>query len=109
MRPGLLLANRFGVSLYEDIQSDLGVSGMGWAIRPFSGSDDHGDGLAAIGYDLDGLLASRARPDAYVPKYLSADDTPPPGIGVTCLVVEIDSGSEDACQLAQRARNWRVR
>jgi hypothetical protein len=109
VRPGLLLANRFGVSLYEDIQSDLGVSGMGWAIRPFSGSDARGDGLAAIGYDLDGLPASRARTDAYAPEYLGADYTPPPGIGIMRLVVEIDSGSEDARQLAQRARNWRAR
>lgn len=109
VRPGLLLSNRFGVSLYEDIQSDLGVSGMGWAIRPFSGSDARGDGLAAIGYDLDGLPASRARPDAYAPEYLGADYTPPPGIGIMRLVVEIDSGSEDARQLAQRARNWRAR
>lgn len=35
--------------------------------------------------------------------------TPPPGIGVMRLVVEIDSGSEGARQLAQRARNWRAR
>jgi len=60
VRSGLLLANRFGVSLSEDIQSDLGVSGMGWAIRPFSGNDARGDGLAAIGYDLDGLPEARS-------------------------------------------------
>jgi hypothetical protein len=109
VRPGLLLANQFGVALTDDIQRDLGISGMGWMIRPFSGSDARGDGLAAIGYDLDGLPAQRTRPDAYAPEYLGADYTPPPGLGVMRLVVEIDSGSEDARQLAQRARNWRTR
>ncbi|NCC30726.1 MAG: hypothetical protein EOM24_01735, partial [Chloroflexia bacterium] len=72
VRPGLLLANQFGVALYEDIRTDLGISGMGWMIRPFSGSDARGDGLAAIGYDLDGLPAQRTRPDAYAPDYLGA-------------------------------------
>src|SRR5262249_47155265 len=109
VRPGLLLANRFGVSLYEDIQNDLGVGGMGWAIRPFRGSAARGAGLAAICYDLDGLPASRARPDAYAPDCLGATYAPLPGFGVMRLVVEIDSGSEDARQLVQRARNWRIR
>lgn len=109
VRPGLLLANRFGVSLYEDIQRDLGVSGMGWAIRPFSGSDARGDGLAAIGYDLDGLPASRARPDAYAPEYLGADYTPPEGYAVQRFIVEIDCGTENRQQLRARATNWRSR
>lgn len=85
------------------------MRGMGWSIRPFSGSDARSDRLAALGYDLDGLPASRERPDAYAPEYLGADYTPPPGIGIMHMVVEIDSGSEDARQLAQRARNWRAR
>ncbi|MEI8305570.1 MAG: hypothetical protein WCF99_00765 [Chloroflexales bacterium] len=109
VRPGLLLANRFGVALSQDIRDELGIGGMGWAIRPFSGSDARGDGLAAICYDLDGLPASRMRPDAYAPECLGAAYVPPPGSGVMRLVVEIDSGSEDARQLAQRARNWRAR
>lgn len=74
--PGLLLANRFGVSLYEDIQRDLGVSGMGWVIQPFSGSDACGDGLAAIGYDRDGLPASRAG-QTPTPRRISARTTHP--------------------------------
>jgi hypothetical protein len=74
----------------------LGVSGRGWAIRPFSGRDARADGLAAIGYDLDELPASRARPDAYAPEYLGVSYEPPLGIGSMRLVVEIDSGSEGA-------------
>ncbi|MBP1466285.1 hypothetical protein EYB53_011265 [Candidatus Chloroploca sp. M-50] len=109
VHPGLLLANQFGVALHEDIRTDLGISGMGWMIRPFSGSDARGDGIAAIGYDLDGLPAQRTWPVTYAPEYLGADYTPPPGFGIMRLVVEIDSGSEDARQLAQRARNWRTR
>jgi hypothetical protein len=72
-------------------------------------SDARGDGIATIGYGFDGLSASRERLDACTPEHLSADYIPPPGIGVMRLVVEIDSGSEDARQLAQRARNWRAR
>lgn len=109
VRPGILLANRVGVALSEDIRSDLGVSGMGWAIQPFSGSEARSDGVAALSYDLDGLPTSRRRPDAYAPECLGAEYVPPPGIGMVRLVVEIDSGSEDARQLAHRARSWRAR
>jgi hypothetical protein len=104
----LLLAKRFGVSLYENIPRNLEVSRMGWTIRPFSGSDARGDQLAAIGYHLDRLPASRAQLEANIPEYLGADYTPPPGLGVMRLVVEIDSGSEDARQLAQLPKQARA-
>jgi hypothetical protein len=106
-RPGLLLANRFGAALNPDIQREPGIAGMGWAISPFSGRAARGDGLAALCYSIDNHPVARTRADGYLPACLGADYEPPAGMAVTRLVVEIDRGTEDARQLARRARNWR--
>lgn len=109
VRPGLFLANRFGASLSEDIETEPGVGGMAWVMRPFSGDAARGDGLAAILYDLENLPVQRLAPDLYAPQILDAAYIPPEGNAVQRFIVEIDRGTENARQLAQRARNWRAR
>lgn len=110
IRPGILAANQFGVSLADDIRSDLAVAGMAWVVRPFSGGDEtRGDAIAAIVYDEWGLPAPRTEPDAYLPACLDTHYVPPDGMAVMRLIIEIDHGSEDPHQLARRAVNWRAR
>ncbi|MEN9936988.1 MAG: Replication-relaxation [Chloroflexota bacterium] len=109
VRPGLLLANRLGVSLTEDIQTEPGIGGMAWVMRPFSGGAARDDGLAALLYDLDNLPAQRLAPDLYTPQLLDAQYTPPEGYAVQRFIVEIDRGTENPQQLRARATNWRSR
>lgn len=108
-QPGYLLANRFGVSLISELQGEPGIGGIAWAIRPFSGTNARGDGLAAIRYDVDGLPIHRERPDGYAPEILGDTYVPPVGTAVQRMVVEIDRGTENTRQLEARAIHWRAR
>lgn len=108
-RNGILLANRFGVSLHNDIQHEALVGGMAWTVAPWSGVHARGDGLAAIAYSLGGQHIDRQRTDAYAPMLAAENFTPAPEIAVQRFVVEIDCGTETYHQLEQRAKQWRKR
>jgi hypothetical protein len=109
VRPGMLLANRFATALYDDLRTEAGVTGIAWTLRPFSGSGARGDGLAAVRYQLDLVPAPLVNHDRTAPELLGPTYTPPAGQSVQRLIIEIDRGTEDTRQLAQRACNWRTR
>lgn len=103
--------NRFGMSLLHNVRHDPRVAGVAWinlASRHAGTADARSDGMAAIAYQLGHQPAERDREDGYLPELLRADYTPPPGIGLMRLVVEVDHGTESYQRLVERAQRWRA-
>lgn len=107
VRSGLLLTNRFGVSLWNDLHHDVGITGSAWAIRPFTGAAARGDGLCAMQYTLGTALDQSSTSCVRMPELLEQTYTPPRGAAVQRFVIELDSGTEDTKQLVRRAAHWR--
>jgi hypothetical protein len=105
VRPGLLLASRFAIGLWRDLQPEAAVGGLTWLARPFSGEGVRADAVGTILYTHD------RRPCPRVADDLLCDDLPPHQLRgmqeLMRLIVEIDSGTETLTQLRERARAWR--
>jgi hypothetical protein len=107
--PGMLLASHIAVSLARDLRCEPRLTAFTWRCRPFTGDGVRSDG--------EGVLEYRRMPgpaDAILSVDLLTlpaprDLVPPHGAAQAHLFLEVDMGSEERGQLAERARRWGVR
>ena len=102
VRPGLLLASRFAVGLWQDLRTEPAVGGLWWTAQPFSGSGARPDAVGLLLHTFDRSPCDRVGAelltDAAAPTELYGMQV------LTQIVLEIDSGAESVTQLRERAR-----
>ncbi len=108
VRPGVLLTNRVGASLFAGARHDGQVSGVAWRVRPFSGAIARPDGVAVVQYRVSAQAAGGEQLAPWLPELVADGYVPPPGHAVQRLNIEIDRGTESQRQLIQRAQGWRA-
>jgi hypothetical protein len=107
--PGMLLASHIAVSLARDLRSESHVTAFTWRCRPFTGDGARPDGEGLLEYRYMSAPADRVSTVDLLTLPAPRDLVPPRGWAHAHLFLEVDMGSEERGQLAERAQRWGVR